>query len=177
MSDTPLQSPPAGEDFLLRAARIVLGSIAAILVFCMMLVTLIDVIGRYGLNRPMPGAFEMTEVMLAMTIFVALPLVTLENGHVTVSLITDWLSARARRMQGFLASAFSAAILAAVAWRLYRHGIQLSSYGDVTIFLRLPKGPIAFVMAVLAAAASLAALVLAVRLLTGRVEPGSGVQV
>ena len=173
MSDMPHRAPPAGDDLLLRAVRVVLGSIAAVLVFSMMCVTVADVIGRYGFNRPLAGAFELTEIMLGIVIFVALPLVTLENGHITVSLITEHLSPRARRVQASLAALFSAAILAVVAWRLYRHGVQLSSYGDVTVFLRLPKGPLAFVMTALAGMAAVAAAILAARLLAGRAEPGA----
>jgi TRAP-type C4-dicarboxylate transport system permease small subunit len=176
MSETTTQKPPAGDDLLLRAVRIVLGSIAALLIFAMMSITVVDVIGRYGFNRPLPGAFELTEIMLAITIFVALPLVTLENNHITVSLITEQLSERTRRIQGCLAAAFSAVLLAFVAWRLYRHGLQLSSYGDVTIFLRMPKGPLAFLMATLTAIGALAAAVLAVRLVTGRADTGTGIQ-
>lgn len=176
MSAPNIPAPPAGDDALLRAMRVVLGSIAAVLVFAMMCVTVADVIGRYGFNRPLPGAFEMTEVMLGIVIFVALPLVTLENGHVTVSLITERLSPRARRAQGALVSLFSAAILAVVAWRLQRHAFQLSSYGDVTIFLRLPKGPVAYLMAGLAALGALAALMLSFRFLRGRADHLTGVQ-
>ena len=176
MSDTSTHSPPAGDDLLLRAAHIVLGSIAAVLIFSMMCVTIADVVGRYGFNRPLPGAFELTEIMLGIVIFVALPIVTLENGHITVSMITERLSPRARRVQGFLASAFSAVVLAFVAWRLFRHGIQLSTYGDVTVFLRISKGPLAFLLTALATLGALAAAILALRLLTGRTTAGSGVR-
>ena len=176
MSELPTHSAPAGSDPLLRAARTILGSVAALLIFVMMAITVADVFGRYLLNRPIPGAFEVTEISLAIVIFVALPLVTLENGHIIVSLITERISARAQRIQGFVAAAISAVVLVMIAWRLLRHGIQLTSYGDVTIFLRLPKGPLAFIMAALTVLAAGAAAVLAVRLLTGRADASSGVQ-
>lgn len=176
MSETTNHNPPAGDDSLLRAARIVLGSIAAVLIFSMMCVTMADVVGRYGFNRPLPGAFELTEIMLGIVIFVALPLVTLENGHITVSMLTERLSPGARQIQGFLAAAFSAVVLGFIAWRLFRHGMQLSSYGDVTVFLRLPKGPLAFIMTALASLGAAAALILAIRFLTGRAASGTGLQ-
>jgi TRAP-type transport system small permease protein len=158
-------------DRLQRAASLVLGALAAALIFAMMGITVVDVVGRYGFSRPLPGAFEVTEVMLAMAIFVVPPLVTLENGHITASLLTDRLPPRGRRIQGVLVCLFSAFVLALIAWRLWRHGAQLSSYGDVTIFLRLPKGPLASVMAGLAALGALAALVSALRFL--RREPAA----
>ena len=176
MSELPTHSAPAGSDPLLRAARTILGSVAALLIFVMMALTVADVFGRYLLNRPIPGAFEVTEISLAIVIFVALPLVTLENGHIIVSLITERISPRAQRIQGSVAAGISAVVLVMIAWRLLRHGIQLMSYGDVTIFLRLPKGPLAFIMAALTVLAAGAAAVLAVRLLTGRADASSGVQ-
>lgn len=167
---------PDGDGAAVRAARLGFGTMAAALVFSMMCITIVDVIGRYAFSRPLPGAFEVTEVMLALTIFVALPLVTLENGHLTVSLLTDRLTPRARRLQGGLVSLFSAAVLSVIAWRLYRHGVQLSSYGDVTTFLRLPKGPLAYAMVAPAGLSALAALVSGGRLLLGRPRSGPGGQ-
>lgn len=176
MNDMQAHGTPAGSDPLLRAMRAILGSIAALLIFVMMTITVADVFGRYLFNRPIPGAFEVTEISLAIVIFVALPLVTLENGHIIVSLITEQISARAQRIQGFIAAGISTVVLVMIAWRLLRHGIQLTSYGDVTIFLRLPKGPLAFIMAALTLLAAGAAAALAVRLLTGRADASSGVQ-
>jgi TRAP-type transport system small permease protein len=167
MNEPTLRSGP-DDGTVERAARLVFGTIAAALIFAMMAVTVVDVIGRYALSRPLPGAFEVTEVIMAVTIFVALPLVTLEHGHLTVSLLTDRLSPRSRRIQSGLVSLFSAAVLGLIAWRLYRHGAQLFSYGDVTIFLRLPKGPLAYVLSALAGVSALAALVSGVRFLSGR---------
>ena len=49
------------------AARleIVLGCVSAVVLFLMMMVTAVDVIGRYLFNTPLAGGFELTEMMLA----------------------------------------------------------------------------------------------------------------
>jgi TRAP-type C4-dicarboxylate transport system permease small subunit len=175
----PDQPPATNNRALRRTVQRVFGAISGLLIFLMMCVTVADVIGRYGFNQPLPGASEITEVMLGTVIFAALPLVMLENGHITTTLFTDRLTPQGRHLQAALVTLFSALILSVIAWRLYRHGLQLASYGEVTVFLGLPKGPLAYLMASLAALGALIAAALALRLLfdryaAGRPAPSAG---
>jgi TRAP-type C4-dicarboxylate transport system permease small subunit len=151
----------AGRSRALRYAELVLGALVAVLLIAMMLVTAVDVFGRYLLSQPLPGAFEITEIMLAMIIFIALPLVCLHEEHVSVTLITDRLSPRWRELHAVVISVFSSLILLLIAWRITAHALQLASYGDVTIFLRVPKGPIGYTIAGFTVLAALATLVVA----------------
>ena len=76
-----------GREPLARFDRLIvpaLGLIAATELFCLMLLTCVDVIGRYFFSSPVAGGFEITEMLLAGLIFSALPLVTLRGEHVTV---------------------------------------------------------------------------------------------
>ena len=43
----------------------------------MVLLTCVDVVGRYFLNRPLTGAFELTEHAMGALVFSSLPLVAL----------------------------------------------------------------------------------------------------
>lgn len=151
----------AGRGRALRAAELALGLMVVLLLMAMMMVTTIDVFGRYVLSRPLPGAFEITEIMLAMTIFIGLPLVCLKEEHVAVTLITERFRPRVRNIHAAIVSVFCAAILLVIAWRLTVHSLQLASYGDVTIFLRMPKGPIGYTMAGFTVLGAMALLVVA----------------
>jgi|FEC22Drversion2_1045045.scaffolds.fasta_scaffold00286_39 TRAP-type C4-dicarboxylate transport system permease small subunit len=153
--------PHAGRSRALRAAEFVLGVMIVVLLMAMMLVTTIDVFGRYLLSRPLPGAFEITEIMLAMTIFIGLPLVCLKEEHVAVTLLTERFRPRLRNVHAAIVSLACAGVLLVIAWRLVRHSLQLASYGDVTIFLRMPKGPIGYTMAGFTLLGALALLVVA----------------
>jgi TRAP-type C4-dicarboxylate transport system permease small subunit len=57
----------------------------------LMAVTGLNVIGRYFLNAPLRGAFELTEVLLAALVFSALPLVGRADEHVDVDIVTNFL--------------------------------------------------------------------------------------
>lgn len=50
--------------------------------------TFIDVLGRYLLNKPVFGAAEMIQFLLAGTVFAGLVLVSRQDGHVAVELIS-----------------------------------------------------------------------------------------
>lgn len=145
----------------LRLAEGLLGLMAAILLMAMMLVTAVDVFGRYLLSRPLPGAYELTEIMLALAVFIGVPLVCLNEENITVTLLTERLPRGVRRLLAGIVTLACAAILGLVAWQLAAHSRQLASYGEVTVFLRVPKGPIGYAMSAFSALGVGALLVVA----------------
>ena len=147
----------------LAAATRLLQLVAALLLLVMMAVTFVDVIGRYVFNSPLPGAFELTEVLLALVVFVGLPIVTARREHVTVDLLTGRLPGRLRQGLARAALAVTAGVLAVFAWRLALLGRDYSSYGDATVYLGIPLGPVAVVMAVLAGISAFVAALLILR--------------
>lgn len=147
----------------LAAATRLLQLVAALLLLVMMTVTFVDVIGRYVFNSPLPGAFELTEVLLALVVFVGLPIVTARREHVTVDLVTGRLPGAVRRGFARLALTVTAGVLGLLSWRLALLARDFSSYGDATVYLGIPLGPVALVMAVLTGISALVATVLILR--------------
>jgi TRAP-type C4-dicarboxylate transport system permease small subunit len=74
-----------------RRADAVLGIAASAILFAMMTLTFVDVVARYVFNRPISGAFEVTELLLLVLIFAGLPLVSHADEHVTMEQV--WLRA------------------------------------------------------------------------------------
>ena len=56
--------------------------LASVVLFLLMLITCIDVVGRYLFASPLPGATELTEVGLAIMVFAAIPVITWCGGLV-----------------------------------------------------------------------------------------------
>lgn len=157
-------SPDSGApSFLDRAIERTLGVLCAIVLFIMMALTCVDVVGRYLLNRPVPGGLEMIEILVAATVFAALPLVTMRAGHVTVDLLDavspDWLL----RVQHVLANILAAVVCGALAWQLWVRAGRMLGYGDTTAVLRIPLYPLTYSMSLLVGLSALAYLVLALR--------------
>ena len=118
--------------------------VSGLLLLALMSVTGVDVVGRYFLGAPLPGAFEMTELLLGALVFSALPLVGRTGGHVEVDLLATALPAAAARALLWMAAAVSAAVLAVFAWRLGAHGLGQAEDGARSISLGIPFAPLAF---------------------------------
>jgi TRAP-type C4-dicarboxylate transport system permease small subunit len=116
------------------------GLLAGGALFAIMALTLVDVLGRKLLSRSVPGALELTEILMVVVIFAALPLVSLHREHVAFDSLDALMPARLRRLQQALIDALCAAALAGLAWLMWDKAAQLSSYGDTTAQLKLPLG-------------------------------------
>jgi TRAP-type C4-dicarboxylate transport system permease small subunit len=134
---------PAARDWLER----VLGVIAAAVLFAMMMRTAADVVGRYILNRPVPGAFEMTEMMLAALIYCGLPLVSQRREHIVIDTFDYLMSRGVKRGLDMAAEVLCSATLFGLAWLVFGRAGRVASYGDTTNVLKLPLAPVAYLMA------------------------------
>jgi TRAP-type C4-dicarboxylate transport system permease small subunit len=132
-----------------RRADAVLGIAASALLFCMMVLTFFDVVGRYLLNRPIRGAFEITELMLLALIFAGLPLVSHADEHVTMDFIDRILPGRARLSWIRAMHAICAAIMFFLAWQVWIKANRIAGYGDTTDVLLIPVGPFVYFMALM----------------------------
>jgi TRAP-type transport system small permease protein len=134
-----------------RQADAVLGILASILLFGMMLLTFADVVARYLLNRPIRGGFEITELTLLVLIFAGLPLVSHADEHVTMDFIDRFLPARVVGAWIRVMHVVIAAIMFFLTWQVWIRAMRVSSYGDTTDVLRIVLGPFVYVMAVMIA--------------------------
>jgi TRAP-type transport system small permease protein len=120
-----------------RRVEAILGVAASGILFAMMLLTFADVVGRYVFNRPVPGAFEVTELLLLVLIFAGLPLVVHADEHAVMDFID-------RLLQGL-----AAAVMFLLAWLIWRKADRIWAYRDATDVLRIVYGPFVYFMAVM----------------------------
>ena len=124
----------------------VLGFASSVLLFGMMLLTFADVVARYLLNRPIRGAFEVTELTLQVLIFAGLPLLSHADEHVTVDFIDRMLTPAGQRALVRIVHAVCAAIMFFLTWQIWIKAGTLYSYGDTTDVLRISVGPFVYFM-------------------------------
>ena len=137
------QSEPLWE----RRADAALGVAAAAILFCMMVLTFADVVLRYVFNRPIRGAFELTELMLLVLIFAGLPLVSHANEHVTIDFIDRLLGPRALEALKRAVHVGCAALMFFVTWLMWLKAGTIAGYGDTTDVLRILVAPFVYLMA------------------------------
>ena len=129
-----------------RALETVLGAISATVLFLMMLLTAVDVAGRYLVNRPVVGGFELTEMMLAALIYCGLPLVSKRREHIVIDTFDTFMSKRVKRGFDILADIVCTVALAGLSWLLFQRALRVAQYGDTTTVLTLPLAPVAYLM-------------------------------
>ncbi len=132
-----------------RHAESVLGVAASAILLLMMLLTFVDVVARYVFNRPVRGAFEVTELMLVVLIFAGLPLVSYVDEHVTMDFIDRVVGPRARARLERGVHVVTTAIMTLLAWLVWLKADRIWGYRDATDVLRIVYGPFVYFMAVM----------------------------
>ena len=132
-------------------AHAVLGVAASAILFGLMLLTFVDVVGRYLLNRPVRGGFEVTELLLLVLIFAGLPLVSRADEHVTMDFIDRLLGAGAKQALVRAVHGLCAAIMFLLTWLMWLKADRIWAYRDATDVLRIAYGPFVYFMAVMIA--------------------------
>lgn len=128
-----------------------LGAAAAILLFGLMALTTVDVIGRYFFNRPLRGAFEVTELLLLTLIFAGLPLASRAGEHVTLDFVDQLLGPKGGSLLGRAVDLLCGVIVLGLAWRVWVKAGKIAGYGDTTDVLRLPVAPFVYFMTLMVA--------------------------
>ena len=79
----------AMENFLkyYRRICIVFAAVSSAAIALMMLSTSLDTSLRYAFNTPLPGVFELNEVLLVVTVFLGIAWTQAERGHTRVVLV------------------------------------------------------------------------------------------
>jgi len=135
------------EERRTRHADVILGVAASAILLAMMLLTVVDVVARYVFNRPLRGAFEITELMLLVLIFAGLPLVSFTDEHAVMDFIDRVLGPRAQRRLVQAVQALNAAFMFLLAWLMWLKADRIWAYRDATDVLRILYGPFVYFMA------------------------------
>ena len=138
----------------------ILGGLAATLLFVLMLLTLVDVVGRYGFNSPVNGSFEITELLLAAIIFSALPLVSAKDQNITVDLIDAFVPRFVAWVRDVAITLVTTIILAGISYKVWSKALESVHYGDRTAMLYLPTAPVYFYISIALGLSSVIALLL-----------------
>jgi TRAP-type C4-dicarboxylate transport system permease small subunit len=100
-----------------------------------------DVVMRYGLRIPFLGAYEMTELAMALIVFLALPYCAITEGHVAVDVLGGLLDRPAFRWLNVLLPLTGAALMAVIAWQSVLYAFASKSRGEATNMLKIDLFP------------------------------------
>jgi TRAP-type C4-dicarboxylate transport system permease small subunit len=122
-----------------RIAATAFGGLAAVALAAVMLVVVADVVLRNLFGYPMRGQFELVELGLSATVFLALPAVFLQGAHLVVDVADHFVSPRVKRFLDLFGGAASLVALALILWQILPQSLQIMEFGDMSFDLQIPK--------------------------------------
>ena len=104
----------------------------------MMLLTVADVVLRATTNRPIRGTFELIELLLACTFFIALPAVFLRDENLVVDVVDPIAPRWVPRLKRF-AELIAVPVLGLMAWEGWKAAAETLVFNDVTSDLAIHR--------------------------------------
>lgn len=132
----------AGLDWTIQMLVHISLLVSGICIVLILLIGAADTIGRAFWNEPVMGAVEISEALLAVTIFAALAYVQKQGGHVVVDIFSSNYGPRLARVATVLMLALTLAALIFLTWRTgitaeqgWRHNEVSAGFFPVPIWL------------------------------------------
>ena len=126
-----------------------LAVLSAGLLFVLMMITTVDVVGRYVFNNPLAGSTELIELFLGLLIFATIPLLCRNDDHVVVDLVENHFSAAFRRQRDKVMHILMAGSLLTLSYGLMLLGKRAQRDALVSEILALPVAWFLYAMALL----------------------------
>jgi len=136
---------------------------AGVALFGIMALTFFDVGGRKLLDHSITGSLELTELLMVVVIFGALPLVSLRGEHVVFDSLDPYLPQTVRLVQRVLVQGICGAALLGLGYLMWQTGGNFVESGETTAQLAIPKAPFIYGMSILCALTGLVHLAFMIR--------------
>ncbi|MFO1279817.1 MAG: TRAP transporter small permease [Burkholderiaceae bacterium] len=139
------------------------GVLAGVALFAIMALTFFDVGGRKLLSHSITGSLELTELLMVVVIFAAMPLVSRRGEHVVFDSLDPYLPHFVRVVQRALVQAVCAITLLGLGVLMWKTGNSFLESGETTAQLTIPKAPFIYGMSVFCFLTGLVHLAFALR--------------
>ncbi len=110
------------------------------MIIFMVLITFINVVGRFGFAKAIPDSLELIELTMGVLCGSAIFHATLYEGHVVVDLFLSKFSRRTQIIIDSVGSFLAFAVWAVLAPRIYLLGINSLEHSVHTPLIRIPIG-------------------------------------
>ena len=122
------------------------------------LVTCVDVVGRYFINKPLIGSLENLELSMTVLGGFAMLYTTTQRGHIRVDLFYVRFSRRIQIILDSFGSLLGFGTWGVITYQVYLIGMRMLKSGRSTNVLLIPLSPFLFIFALGLALYSLALL-------------------
>jgi len=119
----------------------VLIAIGATMLALMMFLTAMDVGLRYVFNRPLSGAFELAEYMMAILVPFCIVYCAQQKGHVAVDIIMKRFSKKTGTVADILTTFVTLIFVIVIAWQNVVYFFEVKDSGLTSSVLLIPTYP------------------------------------
>ena len=123
-----------------------MNSLAGIVLFLMMMLTVVDVVLRI-FGTALLGTYELVAVAGAIVVGFAVPNTSLGKGHVYVDFLIEGRSPMIKNTVNIITRLLGICLFALLSLYLLRKGIHLYKTGEVSLTLHIPYYPAAYGLA------------------------------
>lgn len=136
--DIPVDAPSGPIGKVIAVACAFLAILGGVFFLAEALMSVTSVIGRALFNLPVPGDYELVQMLSAMGIAMCLPYCQLKRGHVFVDFFTLWAPPALKRVLDAIASLLLAGASFLLAWRIWDGMLEMREYGETSMVIALP---------------------------------------
>ena len=115
--------------------------IGMLAIVILLFMTVSDVAGRFILNRPIPGTFELSKILFALSVFFSLPVSQYNGENLGITLIYDKFPVRMKGILDILSSVASIVMFSIAFTQTLKYAARMQNSNTVTSVLRLPMYP------------------------------------
>ena len=112
--------------------------VSSLVLVAMMVLTLVDVIGRYFFGEPIFGATEIISMMLAIVIFSGLGIANARDDHISVELIDQHIRRLSPRVYDAAIKLLSVIVMGIIAYVLFSQALENHHQNARTVVLEMP---------------------------------------
>ena len=121
------------------------GIIGIVILLAMMMMTVSDVIMRYFFRKPIIGSMEISVTLMVCVVFLGIGWCALNDGHISVDIITGKLSKRGRVLLNGFDNIVTLVLALIITWRSFVEALSVKDMEVTSPILGIPRYPFVFV--------------------------------
>lgn len=122
---------------VIKTSCIVFAVIGGMIFVAEAIMCVVSVVGRTLFSLPIPGDYELVQMMSAMGISMCLPYCQVRKGHVFVDFFTLWAPSGLKRVLDALSAVLLSVCSFFLAWRVLDGMMEMREYGETSMVISL----------------------------------------
>ena len=120
------------------------GTLAGFILFGVMVVVVVDVIGRYAFSAPLQGGYEYIRIGMALIVFLALPVITAREENIEVEVFQVLIPRVLRHATRIIGAFIAVSTVSILTYVSFVRSVSFHKSGELFTLLDVPLYPVAY---------------------------------